>query len=216
MPLAKKRILAPVSRSQKTLNLRPWPLQGTLHQTPPRAPMAQTQPCRWRHLRHGMDKDSISVWFVPHSGTIHADLQNSTLLFPPDRGTPMAKFGGSRCDFPTSFKDLKILIDTSFSGAWAGDSEVWESNGGTKLTGAAQCEDYVATNSFHSRGLLGNRGTSPQQRPSGIICISGERLITGDGTTTGDCSADGVRYTTPFILAWAVRFDSLFCFLCIS
>ena len=59
-------------------------------------------------------------------------------------GYPLAKFAGSGCDFQTRFKDLKIVIDTTFCGAWAG--KVWQSDGYAASIGPAICEAYVRDN----------------------------------------------------------------------
>ncbi|OCK87323.1 glycoside hydrolase family 16 protein [Cenococcum geophilum 1.58] len=67
----------------------------------------------------------ISIWFFPHTGAIP---MTSQAILP----TPVAG---------TRFKDLKIVIDTTFCGAWAG--KVWQPGDCAASTGSAVCEAYV-------------------------------------------------------------------------
>lgn len=87
--------------------------------------------------------ESISIWFFHHTGAIPNDVTSNTPN-PSGWGTPLAKFAGSGCDFQTRFKDLKIVIDTTFCGAWAG--KVWQLGGCAASTGSAICEAYVRGN----------------------------------------------------------------------
>ncbi|OQO08101.1 hypothetical protein B0A48_06895 [Cryoendolithus antarcticus] len=62
----------------------------------------------------------------------------STVGFP----TPLASFSGKGCDFGTAFKNMTIIINTTFCGDWAG--KVWESSGAKAATGVETCEAFVA------------------------------------------------------------------------
>ncbi|KAF2630163.1 glycoside hydrolase family 16 protein [Macroventuria anomochaeta] len=94
---------------------------------------------------------SISVWFIPRVSpqfnTLFPAPASSTFLNTTldvsALGTPIAHFAG-QCDFEEKFKNLKIVFDTTFCGAWAGAE--WESGGCAKKTGVATCEEYVREN----------------------------------------------------------------------
>ena len=91
---------------------------------------------------------SISVWFIPrtaaHFNTLFPTPASSTflntMLDVSVLGTPMAHFAG-QCNFDEKFRNLKIVFDTTFCGAWAGTE--WESGGCAKKTGVETCEAYV-------------------------------------------------------------------------
>jgi hypothetical protein len=92
---------------------------------------------------------AISVWFIPRTSPLHSTLFPTpadstfqlTTLSPSSFGTPIARFAGPSCDIAQKFRNLKIVFDTTFCGAWAGG--VWESGGCAKKTGVAKCQDYV-------------------------------------------------------------------------
>lgn len=87
--------------------------------------------------------NSISIWLFPHTGAIPSDITKNN-PDPSGWGTPLAEFAGSGCDFSARFKDLKIVIDTTFCGTWAG--AVWQSGGCADSTGLPTCEAYVRDN----------------------------------------------------------------------
>ena len=94
---------------------------------------------------------SISVWFIPRLSPQYAVLfpspASSTLLNTTldvsNFGTPIAHFAG-QCDLESKFKNMKIVFDTTFCGAWAGGE--WETGGCAKKTGVDTCEQYVQEN----------------------------------------------------------------------
>jgi hypothetical protein len=86
----------------------------------------------------------ISIFFFSHATneTMPKDLFSEN-PDPSTWGTPLARFAGDDCDFTKRFKDLKIVINTTFCGQWAG--KVWQ-NGCAAKTKAATCEEYVENN----------------------------------------------------------------------
>ena len=92
---------------------------------------------------------SISIWHFPRA-SIPSDLSsNATNPDPSKWPTPVARFNnnsedGSKCDIDARFKDLQIVFDTTFCGAWAGNEDVWSKSGCVAL--APTCKEYVAQN----------------------------------------------------------------------
>lgn len=85
----------------------------------------------------------ISVWFLPRSAPLPASLMTPS-PDPGSLGTPLARFAGAGCDFAARFRDLSIVLDTTFRGDWAGNGEVWRAGGCAARTGKASCEAFVA------------------------------------------------------------------------
>ena len=83
---------------------------------------------------------AISIWFFPRS-SIPADVDSGS-PDPSKWGLPAAQFGGA-CDIDQHFKDMNIILDTTFCGEWAG--KVWDQNPTCKAK-ANTCEDFVAQN----------------------------------------------------------------------
>lgn len=83
--------------------------------------------------------DAISVYFFPRD-SIPADVLGDN-PDPSGWGLPAAKFTGA-CDIEETFKEQKIVFDTTFCGQWAG--KIWED--GSCATKAATCEDFVRDN----------------------------------------------------------------------
>ncbi|CAO2656238.1 Nn.00g050410.m01.CDS01 [Neocucurbitaria sp. VM-36] len=89
---------------------------------------------------------AISVWFVP-SNSVAYTTHFGNLTTSPDPSTwnmtPIARFSGSGCDFTQRFQNLKIILDTTFCGEWAGKE--WDQSCAAK-TGVDACEAYVRDN----------------------------------------------------------------------
>jgi hypothetical protein len=96
--------------------------------------------------------DGVSVWFFPYdtsksSSATDSPSRKDVLGDNPDPSTwgkPLARFEGAGCNFKRSFRDMKIIFDTTFCGEWAG--RVWEEEGCAKSTGAKTCAEYVGQN----------------------------------------------------------------------
>ena len=83
---------------------------------------------------------AISIFFFPR-GSVPPDI-TAGRPNPSSWGEPVARFQGD-CDMEKSFRDLRIVFDTTFCGDWAG--EVW--TGSTcESTTQQTCEDFVAHN----------------------------------------------------------------------
>ncbi|KAL5121130.1 nicotinate-nucleotide diphosphorylase (carboxylating) [Pleosporales sp. CAS-2024a] len=91
---------------------------------------------------------SISVYFFPYASPLYqlvAGSHNNTTTQDPARwGTPLARFGGSGCDFGQRFQDMRVIFDTSFCGDWAGGE--WVDGGCARKTGVSSCEGFVGQN----------------------------------------------------------------------
>jgi hypothetical protein len=85
--------------------------------------------------------DAISVYFFPRE-SIPADVLGANPN-PATWGKPAAKFAGA-CDIEEKFAAQQIIIDTTFCGAWAGASNVWDDSSCGKK--AKTCEEYVRDN----------------------------------------------------------------------
>lgn len=84
---------------------------------------------------------SMSAWFIPRDSPLHASA-TSINPDPSQWGTPIAHFAGKGCDYNEKFKNLKLIINTTFCGEWAGDEKVWGKTC-AKKTGYPKCNDYV-------------------------------------------------------------------------
>ncbi|KAF7134188.1 hypothetical protein CNMCM5793_005867 [Aspergillus hiratsukae] len=84
--------------------------------------------------------DGISIWFFGRGG-IPGDI-SAGAPNPSGWGTPVAKFAAGSCDFEEHFREMQIIFDTTFCGAWAG--AVWGSGSCASID--SSCEDYVANN----------------------------------------------------------------------
>lgn len=92
--------------------------------------------------------DSISVWLIPRASPQYSTLFPTpasstflnTTLSASALGTPIARFAG-QCDVAQKFRNMKIVFDTTFCGAWAGGE--WEAGGCAGKTGVSTCEAYV-------------------------------------------------------------------------
>lgn len=86
----------------------------------------------------------INVWFFAATAALPASLASNALTASTaGLGVPAASFPATpTCDFASHFRDMQILLDTTFCGAWAG--AVWQSGGCAAQTGVATCNDYVA------------------------------------------------------------------------
>lgn len=85
---------------------------------------------------------SIKVWVFPR-GDIPSDIRSGT----PDPTTWSAPVlsVGSNCDIDSHFRNMKIVIDTTFCGDWAGDPGVWQQTTCYKENPVTSntCIDYV-------------------------------------------------------------------------
>ena len=96
-----------------------------------------------------IDSDGINIWFFPRD-KIPADIDAGSPVPPPTSlnapasnntwGVPNARFMGQGNDFDKHFKDMKIIINTSLCGDWAG--KVWNTTPEcSKRT--TTCEEWV-------------------------------------------------------------------------
>ncbi|KAI1924722.1 hypothetical protein LOZ64_000599 [Ophidiomyces ophidiicola] len=83
-------------------------------------------------------KHDIKVWFLPRRHKMASDIAHGR-LHPESWGRAMAHFTGN-CSFTKSFRDLKIVINTTFCGVWAG--RVWASSPCASVS--PTCENFVA------------------------------------------------------------------------
>ncbi|OJD25710.1 hypothetical protein ACJ73_02925 [Blastomyces percursus] len=84
---------------------------------------------------------SIKIWFFP-CDEIPWDIENGSLNPNSWNAVPAAVFEGA-CRFDASLVNLKIVINTTFCGDWAGG--VWAFTDGCALRGRS-CADYVTNN----------------------------------------------------------------------
>ncbi|KAK5993529.1 putative endo-1,3(4)-beta-glucanase [Cladobotryum mycophilum] len=83
----------------------------------------------------------VRVWFFPRNsipGGDNGPLGNNPN--PGSWGTPATSFEGN-CDFSKHISQQRIIIDTTFCGAWA--SGTWASSGCKAQTGYDSCQAYV-------------------------------------------------------------------------
>ncbi|KAH7401145.1 concanavalin A-like lectin/glucanase domain-containing protein [Phaeosphaeria sp. MPI-PUGE-AT-0046c] len=90
----------------------------------------------------------ISVWFWPRGTYTAAEFHPfHPHPRPGEWGPAVAVYegreGGGRvgCDIEAAFRKQRIVINTTFCGAWAGGT--WESSGCRERTGFGSCEEYV-------------------------------------------------------------------------
>lgn len=88
----------------------------------------------------------VSVWFWPR-GTYTASEFHPFHPHPRpgEWGAPAVVYegrnGGQGCDIKDAFRKQRIVINTTFCGAWA--KGTWESSGCKQSTGFESCEEYV-------------------------------------------------------------------------
>jgi hypothetical protein len=86
--------------------------------------------------------EAISVYFFPRDA-VPQDVLGAN-PDPSGWGKPAAKFASGGCDIENTFKQQKMIFDTTFCGQWAGSSSVW--NSGSCGKKAATCEEWVQNN----------------------------------------------------------------------
>jgi len=83
---------------------------------------------------------AIKIWFFPRIA-IPRDIRHGW-PDPSAWGTPSASFQASpSCDFDQHFQDLRIVINLTFCGAWAGETSTYAS---CKRSTQMECIDFVA------------------------------------------------------------------------
>jgi hypothetical protein len=88
---------------------------------------------------------AIEIYFFPRSA-IPADIASGNPN-PTNWGTPEASFspsGTPGCNIDQHFMNHNIVFDTTFCGAWAGQTTVWSESQCASL--APTCNTYVAQN----------------------------------------------------------------------
>ena len=131
------------------------------------------------------DASGITIWMFPHSA-LPADL----VAGKPDPASwsaikPVAAFGGRGCDYAASFKNLQLVVDTTFCGDWAGKQEVWDSSPACKAK-APTCQEFVANNpaafkdAFWEIASVKVFQTAAQQGASGTKPVAGVS-VSGNG-----------------------------------
>ncbi|KAK5998635.1 putative endo-1,3(4)-beta-glucanase [Cladobotryum mycophilum] len=87
------------------------------------------------------DSETISLWHFPR-GAIPSDIEEKKPN-PENWGMPQAAFGGPSCDVDSFWKNMNIVINIDFCGAWGGSA--WgKSDSCNEL--APTCAEYVAEN----------------------------------------------------------------------
>jgi hypothetical protein len=86
--------------------------------------------------------EAISVYFFPRNSVPEDVLGDNP--DPTAWGKPAAKFASGGCDIENTFKQQKMVFDTTFCGQWAGSSSVWDTGSCGKK--AATCEEWVENN----------------------------------------------------------------------
>jgi hypothetical protein len=86
----------------------------------------------------------INIWFFDRD-SIPQDLRSNASAPSPAnwQQMPHAQFSGAGCDWDAHFKEMRIIVNTAFCGAWAGADAVWEGSGCRAQTQMDRCEDYV-------------------------------------------------------------------------
>jgi hypothetical protein len=87
----------------------------------------------------------VQLWFFPRGSSIPADIVNGTPNPSYETwGLPNGMFmGDDSTDWSSYFRELKLIINTSLCGDWAG--KIWASSP-TCASLAPTCEEYVASN----------------------------------------------------------------------
>ncbi|KAK5697736.1 hypothetical protein LTR17_023853 [Elasticomyces elasticus] len=91
-------------------------------------------------------KSGISVYLFARNA-LPADLMAGNPIPKRWLTQPLATFGygpHGGCNFEKTFSNMRIIIDQTFCGDWAG--KVWHDAGGPAATGAKTCEQYVQNN----------------------------------------------------------------------
>lgn len=83
---------------------------------------------------------AIQIWFFARDA-IPLDIARASPT-PRSWGQPSARFAGPGCDIDRHFQNMRLVIDTTFCGAWAGSA--WKTSSCGVL--APTCDQYVAQN----------------------------------------------------------------------
>lgn len=82
----------------------------------------------------------IQIWFFPRNN-LPADVKSSSVPTMADWGTPVGDYPfGDNCN-ATFFKDMKIVINLTFCGRWAGNQTTYSAAGCP-----SNCNSYVENN----------------------------------------------------------------------
>ncbi|KAI4191963.1 MAG: hypothetical protein LQ346_004545 [Caloplaca aetnensis] len=129
--------------------------------------------------------DGMSIWAWSGGGAPSDTLGNGP--DPSGWGTPIANFpSSSSCDIDTFFKDQQIVFDTTFCGAWAG--ETWASD--STCSGlAATCEEYVQDNPTAFEDAYWTINALK-------VYTNGDGSSASNGSTTGNTGASGPTNST--------------------
>ncbi|KAF3000759.1 hypothetical protein E8E13_004693 [Curvularia kusanoi] len=91
-----------------------------------------------------IEAEGVRVWYFPRSG-LPADLESDTPN-PDNWGAPVMSFVPLDCDIRSSWKKMKIIINITFCGEYAG-GRAWDTYTQCRArTGVDTCDDYVAQN----------------------------------------------------------------------
>ncbi|KAF4537088.1 Endo-beta-glucanase [Lasiodiplodia theobromae] len=123
--------------------------------------------------------NKIQVWYFDRS-SIPSDITNGS-PDPTSWGNPRALFQGG-CEVSSHFKNMNIILDTTFCGDWAGNA--WSSDE-TCSAKASTCEDYVQNN--------------PEAFKDAYWSINSLKVYSNDGSTGSSSSAGGYGSTTPIV-----------------
>lgn len=88
-------------------------------------------------------RSGFRVWFFARGAS--AAFPPSLLTSTPDPatfGAPVAAFTGAGCDWAARFHDMRLVLDTTLCGDWAGAEGVW-GEACAASTGEATCEAWV-------------------------------------------------------------------------
>lgn len=92
------------------------------------------------YAMHWEQATGIQIWFFPRSD-LPADLKSSSVPTMVNWGTPVADYPfGNNCN-ATLFKDMKIVINLTFCGRWAGEQSIYSAAGCP-----SNCNSYVENN----------------------------------------------------------------------
>ena len=87
------------------------------------------------------DESGFQIWFWARGSAVPADITTGTPKPSNAWGKPNGMFKGN-IDWTNKFKNLKLIINTTLCGSWAG--AVWVTSSCASL--APTCEEYVAKN----------------------------------------------------------------------